>query len=336
MKGIPTFDVEAVHSFIITSMINKKIMVPYLKKTSSRYYPALIGGVCVTRCAALIPRARKLIGALYSNDIDIKWMIISHVVGLDDEVVGRAHKARWKFLAGLLGDAKMEKVLREAERMVPSEGVKVRLEIKDSTNSEFEGIRKSMRVSMRCVYKWKEGGVDKEFAKDLVDTGVYSDYGKEMYLNYKTYISPGSKLPVPVHTFKGLPFATCEWTYFETVGMLIKFGEGYHAAVEKGDKKEIKLNFLKYLKYLAKFSVLYVMMNKLKSKDATYLKIKELYGDVQKVLASINIKKELEESPQVMTPERNFMKMLLEEMRGRTNMTRLEAAFKNGLKDVQL
>lgn len=333
MKPLPPFDVESIQSFIIQRIIDRKVMAPYLASIglqSRGFYPAVIGGVNVVRCASISQRAKKLIGTLYSNDIDIKYIISHKVKDLSDRHVQAAHKERSAFLQHMTTDTKLQKILQEAAHFAGYPGLTITLELKDSTDSQWEGIRKNMRIALQAVYSWKEN--TKKYAKDLIDTGVYSDYSQEMFFNYMTYIDAKLKQPVPTHTYKEVPFATCSWTYFDTVRMLILYGERYHRALAANDDKEIEFQFQKYLKYLAKFAVLYVQINKLKDNDHTYRLIKQLYVKTQSVISAINIQRETQDSPRIMTPHRDFMRSLLQELKGHTNITKLETAFKKGLR----
>jgi len=322
----PPFDVEKLHSAIIGAIIDNELMVPYISKHITKdHYPVLIGGVNVTRCANLSERTRTLLGSLYANDIDIKYMIQGHVESLEDKRILAAHKNRMSFVNKFVKDKQVAKVLLDVAGMEPLCS-SIELVIVDFFDSDIVALKENMRVCIKTVFKWGDG---KEYFKDLIDTAVWSDYSQEMILSYQYFFDTPLKVNVPFHMHKGVPFATCGWTYFDTLRLLILCGEAYQKAIKSGDEKQVRFTFMKYWKYLAKFAVLYVHINKIKTQDPDYLILKRLYNKSQKIITGI---RQRDQSTRVISGrQKTFMNKLVQELRGRTNMNRLEKLLKAGL-----
>jgi hypothetical protein len=283
-------------------------------------YPVVIGGVNVLRCAKLNVRAIALLGRLYKNDIDIKFVVKGKVKDNDVHVMKRAHLMRMRFIDGLLADGAVERHIANVARRV--KGLEIKLIVEDKTGAPREAVRRSMVVSIRAEYR-VAGTL--RLKKVLMDTGMYTTFSQDYFDSYHAFFMKELSLPIPYYVSRGVPFATCGWAYYDTVRMLVVCGDAYRAALEIGDVGEQRYQFVKYTKYLGKFAVLYTQVNKLRGDD-DYERIKTLYTSAQDIFSRYGL------GAYNMTAlddgDRRLLQEIVEALQQKTNLANLERAIR--------
>jgi hypothetical protein len=290
------------------------------RRRDNEIYPVVIGGVNVLRCAKLDDRAIGLLGRLYKNDIDIKFVVKGKVKDNDAHVMKRAHAMRMRFIQGLLADGTVERHVANAARRV--NGLEIKFIVDDKTGASREAVRRSMVVSIRAEYRVAGTLVLK---KVLMDTGMYTSFSQDYFDGYHAFFMKEVSLPIPYYVSRGVPFATCGWAYYDTVRMLVLCGDAYRAALETGDVGEQRYQFVKYTKYLGKFAVLYTQVNKLRGDD-DYERIKTLYASAQDIFSRYGL------SAYGMTAlddgDKRLLQGIVDTLQQKTNLANLERAIR--------
>lgn len=323
----PSFDIDSIHDFIIKQVIAKKVLAPFLapKKSHKGYYPVVIGGINIVRCAKTFPKAYQLITNLYSNDIDVKYMVIDPIADLKAPVLQQAHKERMHFLNGVLKSKEFKEILgKAATRLSPLVSLAIDAEVKEQLDHPVEGIRMAMRAVLRLEYKVQQ--LDQADSvvvnKVLVDTGMFSNVAKGgVYFAYRKLFPTPNNIPVPFSMYKGVPVATCGWTYFDTVRMLVYYADEWNKALEGKDAAKRTFVFSNYLKYMAKFTVLFITMKQINN-IPEYKVLRELYTVSQKSIAKMNVGKETR-SKDISEEQKGLLDALVKIVGGRTNMRKV-------------
>lgn len=308
--------IEELHNRLLKLFVDGGVIGRHIKKyIKPDFYPVLIGGINVVRCAALEPGARALIGSLYSNDIDIKFVIMKPVQDHEDAAVVAAHEARMAFVADIMNDNKMvASVRRVVDKMNAGHGdkIEVHMSLEDFRTKEHEGVKRNMMVNIKAEYivNGKKVG-----SHAIIDTGIFSTYSQEDFVSYQKFFQNELRRPIPFYVYKGIPFATCGWAYYDTVRMLVLYGQRYE---EANTPKEKRWQFNKVLKYVVKFSVLFTQINRLRN-DANYEKITRVYKRSKELLKKIKFASD----PVVTRRQKRVLEELLEELDRETSLARL-------------
>lgn len=320
-----SIDIDTVHSWIIKQLLEKRVMTQHFVSTNKEVYPVIIGGVNVVRCSNLQPKTRELVGNIYKNDIDTKFVITKPISDLKDPLNDQAHEQRMKFVNSLLSSDKFTNLLKDAEAQTQNR-VTITAAVQDQRQHNIEEIRRVQRIVVRLEYRLTQEVISEEVVirKDLIDSGVLSRIvmGDHYDAYNRLFPSSKSKLPIPHVKFRGLPVANCVWTYFDTVRMLANSGREWEALVNDPKAKPgfKQFTFKKYVKYLAKFAILYLTMSKI-NKDPEYQLIKAIYKTSQEHISKIKYTKK---DAEITNEQKQLLNTLVSLIRGKTNFKKIK------------
>ncbi len=326
-------NLELLHSKLIEEFVDKGLLGRHMQKyVTTKMYPVIVGGTNIVRCANLNPKARVLIGKLYKNDIDIKFVLPRKVKSPEDKFFIHAHKMRMQFINDLLTDTNIDTHLANAIKSIKAiNGIEVKLVINDKLlTSIHEHVRLGMVVSIRADYYINGVFVMK---KGLVDTALYTTFHAKLQfdscsfgknVNCDMFFKKNGKQTIPYETDKGVLFGTCGWIYYDTVRMLVYSCDTYLQALQDHDIYNIHFYFVKHVKYVAKFAVLWTQVNQLKD-GKKYNNIKNLYSMTRDILNKYDVmitddikQKDLDDR------DKNALIGIMDLLRGETNIEELE------------
>lgn len=318
-------DVKVVHSkllkmFVDGGLLARHIMNPAFK--NQKIYPVVIGGVNVLRCARISKAAIELLGSVYKNDLDIKFVVNKTIRDNNDNTVRKADAMRRVFLEAIMRDAVIATKVRDLGKR---SGVSIVLKLEDMTQTSNEMLMRNMMVNIYVEYIGKDGVLIGK--KEFIDTGIYSNYSQELFKSYQRFFKEPLRRPIPVKLHNGIPFATCGWTYYDTIRMLILYGQRFRDSMMKTSLKNQRFQFLRYLKYLTKFVVLYVQINKINGGKG-FNKIQDMYERARDVLSKTNIRDKTVTG--VTLEQQDIMNALIDVLQDKTNLQKLQTSIENG------
>jgi len=196
---------------------------PFLKHKDDKIYPLLLGGISLVRC---VDKPQTV----QTQDIDIKFVTTDHA--LVDEAVGM----RTIFLDNILADQKIRKAFPTLQK------------------SEVDTTLITLRQTLFII----DSASGKRHV--IIDTGIASSKTFPIFHHYQNLFTLKSNSsthhPIPYYVYNQLPFATCNWTYYDTVRML-------NSTKQDWDKHPTsRFHFEKYQKYIGKFIHMYSFINK--------------------------------------------------------------------------
>lgn len=298
-------------------------------------YPVVIGGANIMRCSKLSPMAKKMVGTIHKNDLDIKWVITAPIANNKDILAVKAHLARMHFIESVMADPTIHARISAIAAKLSDGKVSVKLEARDQTRVGPRMLRNALMWVIYATYI--DTATNTPIAtKELVDTGLYSSFSQEFFHGTRNHNRKNHKTAytetVPVYVHKGVPFATCGWSYYDTVRMLVLYGQRYRKVASNPTAiRDRRWMYLRYIKYLAKFTVLYTQINRInESPELTtlYESVKRQLGRSAQIMKGENAK--IAKRSDLTEKERRIMASLLEMLEGKTNMRQLEAAISKG------
>lgn len=219
------------------------------------YYPVVVGGLNINRCLSIHPRSKDLVDAMFSSDIDLDFVVTSHIDANDHEPVifKEIVKRRQEMFDKIVNDQELKDYIKQVEGKTKTQ---ITLVI---DNHAMEN--KSYRV-----YKMRLSQIKitiSGFQTTLLDSPIYANNNTEDYKVYKRFFEKPEDLknPIPFVNIDGVPYATCNFIYYDNVRMLYYYNRVFIEAQKKKDVKWMRFYFVKSLRYLVKFCALYVMMN---------------------------------------------------------------------------
>lgn len=324
-KPIPLEErLEKIHSKMLHLFVDGGLIARHLKNVTRAdldVYPVIIGGINLMRCARLHPKAVKLLGKLYKNDIDIKYVVTKKIDDNNDPIAKKAHEMRLNFINKIMADPIVQHQISNLAKTM--QGLEIKLTLKEYSNIPREAIKRSMLMSVKAEYILNGKPVLK---KGLIDTGLYTTYSQDYFDSYHVFFMKEIKYPIPFRIDRRIPFATCGWAYYDTIRMLVVCGDAYKKAIEDNDIDEQKYQFLKYIKYLGKFAVLFTQVNRIKDEE-DFDNISGLYKSAHKVFSKYGMRgydvQLLEEA------DKKTLESIVSALQRKTNLTQLEKAVRS-------
>ena len=225
---------------------------------SALYYPVVIGGFDVMRC---LGKNSKFLEALSTSDIDLDFVIRPR----HDKSVKQYDKAMLQVNAARL---------QLADHMISDQELQAKIQVhmpgSRLTRDEFQD--PTGKVVYRLVLYHHESRYV------LIDLSIFSSANASHFGMY----NKKSKNPIPYIIYKGVPFATCNYVYYDTLRML----EWSRAQLEVStlSDKSILFFFNKVLKYVLKYCALHIV---LKEKSAKHLHLFDetikIYQEVKEI-----------------------------------------------------
>lgn len=291
------------HAKLITAFISK-----VLSKVMSKYihpelvYPVVVGGVTLARCAERTASAKTLIKKLKLNDIDIKFVITKDLKTIEDGgVVDFVDKQRRKFLKECLEHPSIKAIM---DKLLKDFGLRATFEMKTKyANAPPQGEILPATIAKLYVMRvlsvevsYSDATTNKELEKmAFLDTAIFSNVTNTKYHYYPDVFEPGhykSNLVLPYVMHRGVAYSTCGWAYIDTVEMLGTYAATIADKQAISKPSDFKFRMKGFVKYLAKFIVMYIMINNTKE-DSTQMRVlkrtfQRSSGLLKKVLQDID------------------------------------------------
>lgn len=320
-----SLDLDSVHSWIIKQLLEKRIMTNYFVSNHKDIYSVIIGGINIVRCSKLQPKVSELLGNIYKNDIDAKYIVKKPITSWEDPLINTAHEKRMLFVNQLLSSSKFTKLLKDASIMTQNRVI-ISAFVQDQRDHAIDNIRLVQRVVIKLEYKLTQEVISEDVVikKDLIDTGVYHNLimGSRFNSHQELFPNTKSKLPIPVTRFKGLPTATCVWIYFDTVRMLVESGKEYEAALQDPNSTPStrRFQYKKFIKYLSKFAVLYMSIYQI-NKEPEYKVLKNIYKTSQEHISKLKYTKK---DTDITEEQKQVLNSLVQLISGKTNFKKIK------------
>lgn len=251
------------------------ILPSVLKKYKSREqqlgcYFVIIGGEAVERCAQLSRTAQKFLATLAGEDCDIKLVFSTPVKTQDDPRIQKTHDMRME----LLGDAVAGLRARVAQ-MALDDGVSVDIVLDDRLLTHpVEEVRRAQVISV-CVH-YIEG--QNHFEVPILDTTFFHNLSApDLYKKYSRMAHTNK--PIPYITKHNVRYATCNYTYYDTVRMLLD-------RIEYFSEKRTMFGLMKFYRYVVKFMCLYVLRKRVTTLPKDLVKV---YDNVHASLMQLDL-----------------------------------------------
>jgi len=222
----------------ILNFFMMRVLGKYMMKPNNSFYPLVIGGVDVNRC---ISPAFKLA----IKDVDIQYIV------KNDKFIDAAKINKYHLVESILNDEDMAQFLKE-------QGYKITL----SAFSDWDPATNQKQIDLDLTiimvnFIDDQGTIVK--TKNMVDLII---------LTRPFWTTKGSAVPWYTDKVTNVTFATCEYTYHDTIYM-IKWYEDHGITSKKG--------MAKYLRYILKFLGLYMVRNKSRN---VFKSLRPLYKQV--------------------------------------------------------
>lgn len=277
-------DYMEMHKLFLNTLLNSTFPKCMGKTTSKHFYPVIVGGQNVMRCAKQTEASRRLIEEILSSDIDLEYVVMQPLTNLDDPILEQVHAARMKLIDEVLKDRDLTSTIRGLERDNAEVGLMINLRADDSMLAlpESHEAYPARVVRIRADYYV---GYELQHSIVLVDTGIYSNLSRrKAYYLYQRFFDDADSKPVPTVTVNGVTYGTCSHAFYDTVRMLDFYAKEMNQATSG---KRMRTLFVKYANYIAKFVALYSLLNNIKD-DKHYKDIYKIYTTVKGILVQID------------------------------------------------
>lgn len=264
-----------VHFMRVRDYILKRVLGKYMMKHKTKhYYPVVVGGTNINRCLGSSSHTRKLLDSMFASDVDLDFVIV------DDKVpINVIHERRMRFMNDIVNDPGLKAYLERVGRG----RLKLRLDDKTIHMTHLR-VSKMMLVTMKLEWYDETDRSRLLQSSTIMDCPLYHKGNVDDFRLYARFF-PGLKLPIPYVTENGVMFATCGYIYYDTVRMMLY----YSKELEKGKSENREFNYKKLVRYVTKFSALYLLINKLqKDVDSNYRNIIGVYEAAKKLLDDID------------------------------------------------
>lgn len=276
-----------------------------MKYKTKAYYPVIVGGINVNRCLSSKPKSKALIDEVFSSDIDVDFVIMENIQENDDDpkIFKKVHVARMKFLKQVVMDAQVQSYITQFKAKT---GLTIQLEIDDSFLQKKELRVYKVRLVMMRFNVHNERG-EKVYSNVIVDCPLYTSQNTN-YMLYKRFV-PNLQKPIPYYVHNNVPFATCNFVYYDAIRMMIYYSNQLKS---NNDAKERHFNFVKYVRYVMKFTMLYLLINRVSlDKEQT---IKGIYEEVKQILSRIPVDDKFADIP---SKEVDVLKRLIKQLKNK-------------------
>lgn len=244
---------------LLTFLLGRVFPKHIQKYKTSSFYPVILGGFDVMRCLSSNKYTNSLVETLFSSDIDMNFVIVhsSHEYKTAEDferIIQDAMRARDQFIQEVITDPLTVNFLKTHAPPGASASLYINREL--MANPKFRPFKlKIVRIDVII-----DCPGEPKFKDELIDTAIYHSENVAEFRFYDKY-GKAMAQPIPVYHFKGVPYATCKYVFFDTIRML----SYYHNALAfptNNNNKTLKYNFVKFIKYILKFCALYIIVEK--------------------------------------------------------------------------
>lgn len=227
----------SIRNLVINSILPKYIK-PFMKK---QYYPVVIGGYDVMRCT------HNLLSIETSyTDIDLAFVIVRSPTAA---ILKEVKIARKRLMMQVINDD-------QVQNQMGIHGVRLVL---DESKSETHKAR-----LVQLVLEIKQNRIC------LMDAPIFASDTIVHFTLYQKFFPKNVHLrrPIPIFMYNGVPYATCNYLYYDTIRMMSYYNNEYTSAKTQKDKQ---YNFEKHLSYAIKYIALYNELQKKNDRSALKL-----------------------------------------------------------------
>lgn len=291
--------IDKVHASLIRSFM-KNVLPHYMKnyvlqnerivngkiKNEILVCPLIVGGVNIQRCASLSPAASKLVKQMRVNDIDIKFLMGRNCTKYKS--IDEVDTMRREFISEIFSKNPHLNMAIEKARLPPSIKVSFKTSYRfadplppdESVKQKHEKIRLHRLAYVDAVY------FDSKSKKELgsarfMDTTLFGyEINADAYLKHVKAMKKEAnysivdkqvdliKIPgIPIYIHRGIYYGSCMWNYLDTVRMLDIYAEIVSDPSLNTNVKDQLYNLEHFVKYLAKFIVMYIHINNTQSDE---------------------------------------------------------------------
>lgn len=255
----------------IVTYILKSVLGKYMKRNITEYsYPVVLGGTDVSRCV------EKMFKILV-KDIDIHFIVTDKDADAEEDAI----RNRAKMLNDMLSDRGLNNKLNQLSSKY---GMDISIKLVNTWKpSSIPFIKKFVMLKVEFA-----NVLNKSLLKsiNLMDISLHvqpdHEYSKYLTIINKHQTKATVRNPVPYTIAKsGVVYASCNFTFFNTIQMYKMYKSVY-------DKSSDSNMMARYLKYMMKFTALYmVLMNP--SKELTH-KLRSAYKKAQDLIKGLDIR----------------------------------------------
>lgn len=211
-----------------------------LSKQCGGSYMVVTGGVNVRYCTDQNKEARRLLKKLFTEDIDIKFVV------LEEKYYTRVNEVRIEFVKEI--NAVLQGyVSTKYDGLLQNKIIKT----KRVQNASFGGVM--YLVSMHVASIVLVFSDNRNANINIIDTMILSP--KTSYFNvYKRILK--SSVPIPTEEVNGVLYGSCDYCYIDTFRMLID-------KLNQLSLNPNALTLIKFYRYTLKFMGLYLLRNRI-------------------------------------------------------------------------
>ena len=273
---------EIIHDQIRMHLLREHLptIFPKLVQTLSKHscYPVILGGTVVTHCASLNPMSVDFVRDLFSEDIDIKCVIMKPIHNNEDKSVKAIDRIRKAFAKDIMQRA--TKIVKS--KHFESAGWWIEPELSfDLTTINVEHVKRKQVYEVVLHYV-NINDRTRKLTLPLVDMSLFSNYSTDHFEQYRTMFPTYNGLPIPTSIHDNILFASCNYAYYDTIRMMIDRAEYF-----KQNKSMFAL--LKLSRYIVKFLCLYILLKNKSLKRQVDPQINALYQRTHKTLKIIDL-----------------------------------------------
>ena len=264
---------EYIHDVVRSHLIDKvlpKVFPEFIEKLAAlKTYPVVLGGTLVQRCAKRSADAHWFIRDLLTEDVDIKMVINQPTTGPTDSIYATLNTIRHKVLRDIITH------MTPFTKKLESGALQIDMGINESL------LTAKNVLSLEVSYVEINDMTTRRVTFPVLDINFFSDTETGHFTKFRK-LFPAVKLPIPFVKHRGVLYATCNYSYFDTVRMMIERMRFFQ-------EKKTMFGLMKFSRYVLKFMCLHTLLKSDQVKVDP--KLKEIYAEVNEVLKTIDVAK---------------------------------------------
>lgn len=276
---------EIIHDHIRNHMVRFILpkLFPRMVKECSKHtcYPVIIGGTVIHHCTTLNPLAASFVKDLFSEDVDVKFVVTKPIESNANETIKAIDAIRMKY-AELVVSAVTKFIQKEK---FANAGWMVKAAIsKELMNIGIEHIKRKRVIEVMLEYV-NVSDRTRKLELPLMDMSLFTDFSVAHFHQYNTIFNvdkDADAVPIPFVAHNGILYADCNYAYYDTIRMMIDRGKYF-------EQKKSLFALLKLARYIIKFLCLYVLLKNKRFKTQVDKDIYRMYEKMHKTLKAIDM-----------------------------------------------
>ena len=268
---------QQLHDLLLRTII-PRYFINYVKP---EYYPVIVGGVAIIRCLQMYPEVHDLIDDVLKSDIDVDFV----VMGTTNATLKNASIAQFAFILDITRDTDFKQFFKK------------------HPDHKFVIVRRKIpqKPKLQVITIKLKHGTDKPI--DILDTVlIHTDTNGHKMNLYRSFFD--SKYPIIRQTNANVLYGSCEWIYYDTVNMMFIYDRYLQKSDVTASASYRYFVFKKLVRYVLKFSALYIAVNKGNNEH-----IKAIYSHVLSLLKNslVNNSVVTQQDPVIPDAERLYL-----------------------------